>query len=52
MSKKTSESTNRALERVRKGQNPYSAALDEGISPSTIYRALARIRKQTATTGE
>lgn len=36
--------TLKALQRVREGVPPYRAALDCGISPSTIYRALARKR--------
>lgn len=40
-----SPSTKRAMERVNQGQTAYSAAKDEGIALSTIYRALARARR-------
>ena len=50
MSRKPSPATVRALERVAAGEPPYRAAINEGISPSTIYRALARARNQK--TGE
>jgi len=36
--------TQAALDRVAKGVSPYRAALEAGISPSTVYRALARGR--------
>lgn len=36
--------TERALARVARGEAPYSAALAEGVAPSTIYR---RLRMQT-----
>lgn len=36
------EKTKRALSRVDAGQSPYSAAIDEGIAPPTVYRALKR----------
>lgn len=42
--RKQSTATERALARVAIGEKPYTAALNEGISPSTIYRALARNR--------
>ena len=53
MAGKISGSTERALERIKQGQSAYSAAKDEGIALSTIYRALGRIKdkdKQTTST--
>jgi len=44
MTRKQSTATERALARVAMGETPYSAAIAEGISPSTIYRARARGR--------
>lgn len=44
MAGKTSAATERALERIKRGQTPYSAAKDEGIALSTIYRALGRVK--------
>jgi hypothetical protein len=35
----------RALAEVAKGVPPYRAALNNGLSPSSIYRALAKERK-------
>jgi transposase len=46
MSRTTSPATQRALEAVRRGTSAHAAALAEGISPSTIYRALAKQRKK------
>jgi len=46
--RKQSTATERALARVEMGEKPYTAALNEGISPSTIYRALARNRPRRA----
>ena len=42
MTGRQSSATDRALERVRQGETAYAAAKAEGISLSTIYRALAR----------
>jgi hypothetical protein len=36
----------RALDRIAKGETPYSAAMAEGISLSTIYRVQKRLREQ------
>jgi hypothetical protein len=38
----------RALEEVKSGVPPYRAALNNGLSPSSIYRALAKERAATA----
>ncbi|MGH7416412.1 MAG: helix-turn-helix domain-containing protein [Candidatus Rokuibacteriota bacterium] len=38
--------TQAALKLVAKGTPPYRAALRCGVSPSTVYRALARGRKK------
>lgn len=38
--------TMRALARIQAGQSAYAAARAEGIALSTIYRALARLRKK------
>lgn len=54
MSRHQSERTTRALALIGQPRNPpggglhtaYSAALAEGIALATIYRALARQRKQ------
>lgn len=46
MAGRISAATERALQRVRRGENPHFAALAEGIPPSTIYRALKRIRER------
>jgi DNA-binding CsgD family transcriptional regulator len=40
-----SSATERALKRVAKGQSIRSSALAEGISPSTLFRALKRLKK-------
>lgn len=42
MTARQSAATERALTRVLQGENPHAAARAEGISPSTIYRALKR----------
>ena len=44
-----SPATLRAIERVRNGEGKVSAALAEGISPSTIFRALAKEKPQRVT---
>ena len=46
MSGKRSAATERALKMVAKGVPPYRAAKKCGIQPSTIYRALAKMKKQ------
>lgn len=46
MAGRQSGATERALDRIRMGENPHAAARTEGINPSTIYRALKRQRKQ------
>lgn len=38
----TKSKTQSALELIEKGMTPYAAALEAGISPSTVYRALGR----------
>lgn len=48
MTGRQSAATDRALARVQRGENPHAAAKAEGIQPSTIYRALARIKKEQA----
>lgn len=48
MTGKQSAATERALAAIRRGTNPHAAARAGDISPSTIYRALARARKQEA----
>jgi hypothetical protein len=42
VSGRPSAATERALKHVAKGMPPFAAARKEGISPSTIYRALAK----------
>ena len=42
MTGRQSSATDRALARVRQGETAYAAAKAEGISLSTIYRALSR----------
>jgi hypothetical protein len=39
----------RALAEVAKGVPPYRAALNNGLSPSSIYRAIAKERKKGLT---
>lgn len=39
----------RALQLVDAGRTPYRAAMETGIALSTIYRAIARRRRQTDT---
>ena len=46
MSGRPSAATERALKLVEKGVPPYRAALKAGVQPSTIYRALAKLKKQ------
>lgn len=46
MPKPITDATRRALEKVAAGTPPYRAAIDEGIDPSTIYRALKRERER------
>ena len=41
-----SDSTLRAIERVRNGEGKVSAAVAEGISPSTLFRALAKTKPE------
>lgn len=45
MSGKPSAALERALVRIQAGQTAYSAAKDEGLALSTIYRALKRLKK-------
>jgi transposase len=40
----TTPATQRALDRIRQGANPHAAAKAEGVHPSTVYRALAKLR--------
>lgn len=42
--RQTAPATERALARIRQGANPHAAAKAEGIHPSTVYRALAKLR--------
>lgn len=42
MSGRPSAATEKALALVAKGMAPFAAAKKAGISPSTIYRALAK----------
>lgn len=42
MSGRPSAATEKALALVAKGMAPFAAAKKVGISPSTIYRALAK----------
>lgn len=44
MAARTSAATERALERVAKGEPIRASAITEGINPSTLFRALARAR--------
>jgi DNA-binding CsgD family transcriptional regulator len=44
MAGKISSATERALKRVGKGQSIRSSAIAEKISPSTLFRALKRIK--------
>jgi hypothetical protein len=46
MSGRPSAATERALKRIAKGEPAFSAAQKEGVSPSTLYRALARGRRK------
>jgi transposase len=46
MAGRNSAATERALKRVAKGESAYAAAKAEGITLSTIYRALERQKKQ------
>ncbi len=46
MAGRLSPLTQAALAAVAKGTPPYRAALKAGVSPSTVYRALARARKR------
>lgn len=46
MSGRPSAATERALKLVAKGVAPYAAAKKAGVDPSTIYRALAKLRKK------
>lgn len=45
MAARESYATHKALEMIRKGSTPYAAAKATGISLSTIYRALRRLRE-------
>lgn len=42
MSGRPSAATERALKLILKGMAPFAAAKKVGVSPSTIYRALAK----------
>lgn len=44
MSGRPSAALERALARVQTGQTAYSAAKDEGLALSTIYRAIKRLK--------
>lgn len=44
MGARVSAETVRALGLVSKGATPYAAALKCGIEPSTVYRAIERIK--------
>ena len=46
MTARQSAAVDRALARIQAGQTAYAAAKAEGIALSTIYRALARLRRQ------
>jgi DNA-binding CsgD family transcriptional regulator len=46
MSGRPSAATEQALKLVAKGLAPYAAAKKAGIQPSTIYRALAKLKKK------
>lgn len=46
MSGRPSAATERALKMIEKGVAPFRAAKKAGVDPSTIYRALAKLRKQ------
>lgn len=46
MSGRPSAATEHALKLIAKGMPPYRAAKKAGIDPSTIYRALAKKKKQ------
>ena len=46
MSGRPSAATEKALKLVEKGVPPYRAAKKAGIQPSTIYRALAKLKKK------
>lgn len=48
MNARQTSAVDRALARIAAGQTAYSAAKDEGIALSTIYRALKRLRDQPA----
>lgn len=45
MAGRQSAATEQALKLVKQGLAPYAAAKKAGISPSTIYRALAKLKK-------
>lgn len=47
MPKPITDATRRALERVAAGVPPFRAAIEEGIDPSTVYRALKRERDKS-----
>lgn len=44
MAARQSAATDKALRAVLKGVNPHAAARKYGVFPSTIYRALKKIR--------
>lgn len=46
MSGRPSAATEQAMKLIAKGVPPYRAALKVGIQPSTIYRALAKLKKK------
>lgn len=48
MTGRMSAATENAIARIAAGQTPYSAAKDEGLALSTIYRAQKRIRERAA----
>jgi transposase len=44
MSGRPSAATERALKLVKSGMAPFAAAKKVGVAPSTIYRALKKVR--------
>lgn len=46
MSGRPSAATEKALKLIEKGVPPFRAAKKVGIDPSTIYRALAKLKKK------
>lgn len=50
MAGRTSERTERAVKRVRAGYTPTASARAEGIDPSTVFRAIRRLREHSVVT--